>query len=447
MFVQHCRVIVLFSLKYILDCMTFIQKFVKEQLSSEAQASVMSKLYQCLMLQCLYLSLWLPSPTVARSREYTTVTAATHHLSDITGHTKCVLASVDTAHGLANEMVKLHSLLGSTRRQGEIYFGFLVANAAEVGVMRKAIDQCHFNISYGIKVMETFPPFMQNIMRKDERKKIPVFAGSGASSWYHPGVFGNFLLPEAFPECDYFVYLDNDMFMNIDIVSEVFERVSLTRKERKTGRVVSTHVGFLFESCEQSSRIRHGQFNNSHHYVKEKGIRRIPPYKYINNGIWLVNATTWRAKNVTADLWDTVLLAQTEPIFLHSNGKVNRRPDDQHVNFLVQGARAAHLPPHLNMRKNCERKAQSFHHRGILHLAGGRKNCPVAFPSKPMALMTSVVHSLSRQCDFSPRLQEDCRHTQQLLLARNITFHDEGLGSFHFPPLGAVTRLSRPVVT
>lgn len=397
------------------------------------------------LLMCL--SLCIPSPLVARSREYTDTTAAKHPLRDIFGHTKCVLASVDTSHGLASEIVKLHSMLRSTRRQDELYFGFLLANSAGVAVMREAVEKCDLNINYSIKVMETFPPFMLDIMRKDKGKKIPVFADSGLSSWYHPGVFGNFLLPEAFPECDYFIYLDNDMFMNIDIVSEVFEKVSLTRRVRKTGQLVPTHVGFLFETCEQSSRIRFSQFNNSHPYVLEQGIRRINPYKYINNGVWLVNASTWRAEKVTEALWAAVLLAQMEPIFLGGNGRVNRRPDDQHVNFLVQGAKATHLPAHLNIRKNCERTAQSFDHRarGIIHLAGGRKVCSAPFPSQPMALMTSIVHSLSRVCNISPRLLEDCSETSTRLQALNVSFEDTGLGAFRFPPRGTFTRLPEPV--
>jgi lipopolysaccharide biosynthesis glycosyltransferase len=259
-------------------------------------------------------------------------------------------------------------------------------------------------------------------------------------------VFGNFLLPEVFPECDYFVYLDNDMFMNIDIVSELFEKVSLTRKEKTTGQIVPTYVGFVFESCAQSSRIRRDQFNNNHPYVRQKGVRHVKPYKYINNGIWIVNATTWRDENVTKGLWDAIELAQTEPIFFR-HGVVNRRPDDQHVNFVVQGAKATHLPTHLNIMKNCERHAQSFHGQGIIHLAGEAKVCSARFPVKPKALMTSIVHSLSSVCNISPRLLDDCSSTMKRLKMLNISFEDEGLGEFNFPPSSDFTYLPNSVAT
>jgi lipopolysaccharide biosynthesis glycosyltransferase len=282
--------------------------------------------------------------------------------------------------------------------------------------------------------MDNFPPFIQEIMRDNV----------GKVSWYHPGVFGRFLLADAFPECDHFLYLDNDMFMNIDVVSEVFEKVSLTRKDRRTGLIVPTHIGLHFETCPQSSRIRVGQFNNSHPFVRQMGLHHIKYDQYVNNGIWVVNATTWRNENVTDSLWAAVLLAQTEPVIV-SNGKVNRRPDDQKVTFLVQGVNATHLPAHLNIRNTCEKFAHSFHRQGIIHLAGAKKVCSAFYPVKPMALMTSIVHSLSSVCNISPRLLADCNATMKLFKTRNISFQDQGLGGFNFPPASNFTFLSNPV--
>ena len=352
---------------------------------------------------------------------------------DVSGHNKCILASVDTSHGLANEIIKLHSLVRSTRHLDQLYFGFLVSSYADVPVMTRAIDNCQLNINFRIEVMKGFPHFMIDIMKRDKGKKTP-------KSWYHPGVFGNFLLPDAFPECNYFVYLDNDMFMNIDIVSEVIDKVRLTKKNSITGQLVSTHIGFMFETCEQSSRIRNGQFNNTHPFVISQNLQSINRYKYINNGIWIVNATMWRQKRVTEALWDAIKLAQNEPIFVR-NGKINRRPDDQHINFLVQGSEATHLPSHLNIRKNCERMAQSFRGQGIIHLAGGKKVCSAPFPKRPMALMTSIVHSLSQKCNIESHLLRDCESTLKALKKFDVSFKDRGIGNFSFPPEGPFTFL------
>jgi lipopolysaccharide biosynthesis glycosyltransferase len=350
--------------------------------------------------------------------------------ANFVGHNKCVLAVVDIAHGLTNELVKLHSLLLSTRRHHELHFGFLVANIKEVEVMTEAIEQCFLNISYRIQVMENFPPFMLDIMRQEAKKH----------SWYRPGAFGRFLLPDAFPECDLFVYLDNDIFMNIDIVADMFEEVSLTRRDSISNQSVSTYVALLFETCRQSIRIRNHQFNKSHEFIHEKEVHQIAFNQYINNGVWICNASKWREDNVVADLWDAIRLAQTEPIFLSRGGEVNRRPDDQHVTFAVLGANATHLPAHLNMRKQCEMTAQSFHHHqlGVIHLAGAdKKVCSAHFPPRPMALMTSVVLSLSRVCPLPPRLLRDCGDTMKELLRLNVTFLDAGAGNFTFPPATA----------
>ena len=403
----------------------------KESGVTKAQASMF--LLFLLMLSCLSLS----------SSYYPTQSNKEHTASNpiVKGHNKCVIAVVDTAHGLASEIVKLHSLLMSTQRSHELYFGFLVANNIEVGIMREAINQCTMNITYGIKVIETFPSFMLKFMRHDKKKT--------SQKWYTPGVFGNFLLPQEFPECNYLMYLDNDMFMNLDVVTDVFEKVSLTRKDHKSGRIVPTHTGIYFEKCHQSGVIRHDQFNTSHPFVRER-LGHVDNYLYINNGIMIMNATLWREKNVTEEMWDAIRLAQTEPLFTVNHRKMNKRPDDQMVQMLVLGANATHLPKTLNMRRNCGRLAYHLEHHkllGIIHLAGTTKSCSAAFPGPPMAMMTSIVHSLSQVCNISPRLLDDCRRTVDRFKRHNASFPAlrGGLGNFTFPPAGNFTYLPHPV--
>jgi lipopolysaccharide biosynthesis glycosyltransferase len=349
---------------------------------------------------------------------------------------------VDVNHNLAVEMVKVHSLLKSTNRQDELYFGFLVADKTQMKLMKDAIEQCGMNISYSVRVMEGFPPFMLEIFKKDARSRTTM---------YRPGYFARYLLPEAFPECDYYLYLDNDMFMNLDIVTDVFEAILLNQPvtQESGDQNISSFVGFVFDANRKRLLSRQADFNSSHPYIMSKGIPHIPSNQFINAGMWMCNASEWRRLRVTEELWAVIELAQTEPIFL-AWGKPNKYPNDQDVAFVVLGARASHLPMHLNIRNNVDRMHNPFDAQkelGIMHMAGAKqKVCTAKYPKKPMALMISVVHSLSRQCGISPRLLDACQSLSGAFRNERITLVDRGLGGFVFPPAEDFVYLPNPII-
>mmetsp|Transcript_10024 Transcript_10024/g.15161 ORF Transcript_10024/g.15161 Transcript_10024/m.15161 type:complete len:381 (+) Transcript_10024:52-1194(+) len=345
-------------------------------------------------------------------------------IENVVSERMCVLSTVDS-HGLVSEIVKVHSIIESTRNKADLFFGFATKDQTNKQILETALKGCFGNISAEVKILNQPPTF-----KKYVAPNRPVTQ------------LARVILPEHFPQCEKFIYIDSDAIGNIDIE----EVLSFPLKRMNAeGRMEDVHSGYIFDSCHSNYIHTQRQFNMSHPdvidmFAANKGF-------YINAGVWMCNSNLWIKQNVTGQMLEFMERTSVEPLFI--------KPwDDQSLAYMVSGKNAAKLPNTFNMRRLCKHTVSNFDNgaRGFVHFAGtSAKHCNiVSYPAFAGAAgyFAGVALSLSRKCNISPQMYSQCekhiRLVERINAKLNLTDSrridvykqvDPGYGNFTWPGL------------
>lgn len=112
---------------------------------------------------------------------------------------------------------------------------------------------------------------------------INIFRDCRVKAYMSKSAFFRLLIPNLKPQFDKVLYLDVDLFVNLDI-EELFNQ--------NLGDYI---IGAVYEECNEKY----------HSYCTKKSLGIDMKHKYFNSGVLLINCKKWRENNITQKLKDT----------------------------------------------------------------------------------------------------------------------------------------------
>lgn len=268
-----------------------------------------------------------------------------------------VISIIDSSSILSSH-IKIFSTLKSCQRPRTLFFRFLVLDDLNLTRLESAYRGC-------------FPDINVQFKKWERPVTLPPLLGQGFDAEY---IYSRIYLPHIFHEVDRYVYLDNDVIVNVDITEVYFTPLvraahPLTTRHAKsaparrvpTGRTrrppyqaaatqsypMPTHdvaMGFVFDVNEKLRGYVGNGFNHSSPLFR-RAMGFIEPAKFFNGGVALVNAKKWRKEGLTSRAEEIMRANEREGLYSR------RGLGDQGLFFLLMQEGLAELHPAFNMRR------------------------------------------------------------------------------------------------
>jgi len=387
-----------------------------------------------------------------------------------------VISIIDHSSVLSSYL-KVYSIIKSATRSQTLSFRFLVLDDLEFNKLEKLYRNC-------------FPDIRIQFKRWQRPATLPPLSERGFDSEY---IYSRVYLPDIFYEVDRYVYLDNDVIVNMNI-EDLFwtslvrathpltthykikpkhaqrdrSAASYLRKNRPGGghgrqTSVSNHqtsnrrvtMGFVFDSnLKLDGYVKNGFNQSNPAFINAMGF--IEPAKFFNGGVALVDAKLWRRRNMTGQAED--IIRQN----VHNTVYSSRGLGDQGLFFLLMQDGLAELHPAFNMRRVPNKTTRYLKNQlGIVHFAGttqgnARTICidPVQYPvlsTGAVPLYLSVLKSVINSCpirddDYNKGWYNEWLGVEKTCLEAitKVQSHQEkgtleikflpGHGNFYWPP-------------
>jgi lipopolysaccharide biosynthesis glycosyltransferase len=259
--------------------------------------------------------------------------------------------------------IKVFSIVQSCKRRDFLSFRFLVLDDTNMSKLENIYKGC-------------FPEIRVQFKKWKRPLSLPILSEKGFDSEY---IYSRIYLSDIFHDVNRYIYLDNDIVVNMDI-SDLYKTplirsshplttrykkpygkklivdrsaAGILRKNRPNGRQTSimervksppVAIGFVFDSNEKLNGYVTNGFNQSNPMFI-KAMSHIERAKFFNGGVALVDAKMWRRNNMTS---------QAEGIIRQNrNGELYSRSGlgDQGLFFLLLQEGIAELHPAYNMRR------------------------------------------------------------------------------------------------
>ena len=305
-----------------------------------------------------------------------------NHKSDV-----MIVSIVDYTSTLST-MVKLHSIIRSTRSPQRLHFKFLIINeknAVNCSEWNTVLNSIYPNMKYESKVWTnpiTFPK-----LRDSRFEKTYIYA--------------RFYIPQIFPDVLKYVYLDNDLVVTGDIcelfdtplVVSHFKHInekpttnnmnsmqlrqnmlnnigSGTMNRKIPKQIVDIEpvsddraielsnemsrkppppssfqpvIGFVYDRHTDYNKYINYHFNITHPLVMNAKSKLLSSL-FLNGGVMLVNALLWRERNITTQVEAIIQLNQEMFIYDTATG-------DQGIFYILFHHEVCYLPAKWNMRR------------------------------------------------------------------------------------------------
>jgi lipopolysaccharide biosynthesis glycosyltransferase len=395
-----------------------------------------------------------------------------------------IVAVVDQGSLLAC-FIKFFSLLRSSATPNLMVFGLVVFESPHFTTfdVSKKLDTCFNDSGARFELVPWHSHAVLSKLLRHEKFETEL-------------IYCRFYLPSLFPTWDKFVYLDNDLVVNMDVrelfeapllvmarfeesqtsalgqgqgqsyihsrnkqmaSTEPFSRSSKTPPRLQGNRVLGPAVvAFVFERHPFYRRYMHAHFNfSSHEVLKVLGSAEIDVF--LNAGVFVVDARRWRQLNLTAQAEALVLRNRQQGLYSASIG-------DQGLFYLLLQRQMAFLPARFNMRRLPRRSLSLLEGgangeagmTGVVHFAGIMHHdslflCrypllhPVLWPAA-LPLYLSISMAFAQTCPAlalnttgTDGLQDMCSQAveqlQQVLREQQVRVSFQpGRGVFLWPP-------------
>lgn len=266
-----------------------------------------------------------------------------------------VLSIVDHTSWLA-ALVKDYSILRSALSPATLHFNYLVIESEN-------FTASHFdrNLLQSLNVNRTIvvwkKPKALNVLR-NERFEIDA-------------IFARFYLPGLFPSLKRFLYLDNDVVVNVDVAEIItrplyrYSEVPSVPHQPPVTQAVSTDgprsqlshsnakairrkqgnaaVGMVYEMHPYYRSYMSTHFNTSHHLYRQVAAV-LDKDAFLNAGVFVVDCDLWKVRNYTSIAEALILQNHQEHFYSTSVG-------DQGTFYLMLGDEVSFLPAQYNMRR------------------------------------------------------------------------------------------------
>ena len=343
------------------------------------------------------------------------------------------IVSVIDINSATLSLIKTHSLIENTNRKDELCFKFLVINQYVLELHKTYFTKLFPNTSVEYRLLA-----------------LPsVFSKFSNRSYEKPSVFARLLIPTEFPNLSFFLYLDNDIVVNVDI-AEVYH---IPLYNRRTRQYQSS--GFTVEHSRHHAVWVKAHFNRTHPLYQHALSSYRNPMLYLNSGVWLCNATLWRSLHLTEKVMTIIERSFEEYIYNR-----NVTSDQEIFYLLLQRDEITELPTIYNMGLHSFNKFVNLQHmkRGVIHFAAYEKHsiCTKSVKRQPRlgigahAYFLSVSNSLRTRFENTvnsstvPYLLKNCDKALKEMIGvfneatkeEALAFsYDPGLGNFSFPPM------------
>eukprot|EP01041_Mallomonas_annulata_P004723 gene4723-9377_t len=354
-------------------------------------------------------------------------------------------------------LIKVHSIILSTSRPSLLKFRFLLMDTNQFDVSKwvELIKSCYPGTKIEIKNWEVPPSFPKLRLHRFET----------------PVIYARFYIPHIFPDIEKYIYLDNDLVVNGDIIELYSSSMSIdrdlfrpipqytiqsrnNRMDMKTSRnsinsknehKKQSIIAFTFERHPQYSLYISGHFNMKHPLV-DRSMKFRGQEVFFNGGVAVVDAIQWRAQNITARAEQLIAMNTQGSLHDESVG-------DQGTFFLLFHGEMASLHARWNMRRLPKKSVEMLVRgtTGIIHFAGvthgdAQRLCyePLRYPiflKAVLPLYLSVIASFQSICPAAKALFTHCNLTDAVKVVVDelkangswASFHP-GIGKFNWPP-------------
>jgi lipopolysaccharide biosynthesis glycosyltransferase len=238
-------------------------------------------------------------------------------------------------------MVKIHSIIESSKHKQDLRFNFLALTHDTVGMLEKSL-LCFNKINYVIKAWTPSPTF-------------PNVTSNGFDT---DVIYSRIYLPQIF-NVNKYIYIDNDIVVNADLwmLNQIpLEPLAISKyTPRRKHPTASSHslkysssrkpvMGFVYDLNYVHRHYLHSHFNQTHPLVKQV-MSHNDPDLFFNGGVAVVDAFLWRQLGLTKQAEN--LIAKNNGNGIYSSAAVG----DQGLFFLLLDGLLAALPPEYNMRR------------------------------------------------------------------------------------------------
>lgn len=368
------------------------------------------------------------------------------------------IISIIDSSSLLSAYIKTYSIVKSAKNPSSLSFRFLVLDNSSLTEQEKIYRGCFPSVKLQFKKWirpPTLPPLLQK----------------GFDADY---IYCRVYLSHIFPDLTRYIYLDNDIVVNMDI-SQLYKTPLITGPHPMTSRSwkrkfhmdhrlktvknenynekVNRHeerqvaMGFVFDVNEKlQGYVTKGFNQRSSLFMKAKSF--IEPAKFFNGGVALVDAKLWRQQDLTRKAEHIILQNENESLY-------NRRMlGDQGLFFLLMQDGIAELHPAYNMRRVPNKTTRFLKDSlGIVHFAGTTHGDPKAICIHPLQypylsagavpLYLSIVEALFQNCPVLDEKWLDVRRTCQHAINKTLKYESYGKinveyraghGRFKWPP-------------
>lgn len=240
-------------------------------------------------------------------------------------------------------MVKVHSIIESSRHKSDLRFHFLALTNSTIDELKTNLE-CFNSIIYSIKIWKPSSTF-------------PNVTSNGFDSEI---IYSRIYLPHIF-NVNKYIYIDNDVVVNADLwqlYNIPLEPLSTSKytPRRKSAIVPSTStlkashtspkivMSFVYDLNQVHRHYLHSHFNQSHPLVRQV-LSRNSPDLFFNGGVAVVDALLWRQLGLTK---------RAESLIDQNNGNAiysSSAAGDQGLFYLLLDGMLGALPPEYNMRR------------------------------------------------------------------------------------------------
>ena len=256
------------------------------------------------------------------------------------------IVSIVDQSSLFSCMVKVHSIIESSRHASLLRFYFLALDNNTVSELQLALD-CFDDIVYNVQVWLPSPTF-PNISSKGFDTEV---------------IYSRIYLPHIF-NVNKYIYIDNDVVVNADLweldqIPLIPVSISPYTPRRKQHPPSGSHttptppprrtqskavMGFVYDLNNVHKNYLHKHFNGSNPLVKQV-LAGTDHDLFFNGGVAVVDAKLWRALQLTQ---------RAEAMIAHNIGDAmysSVAVGDQGLFFLLLDGQLASLPAEYNMRR------------------------------------------------------------------------------------------------
>lgn len=374
----------------------------------------------------------------------------TMSLSITTPSSAVDIVSIVDSRSVNQTLIKVHSIIESSYVPKYLRFRFLVIGDGLDDHIHEAFRSCFRGIFYEVKNWarpESLPPLSGKVFDVDY-------------------IYARFYIPEIFVDVNLYIYLDNDILVTADLARELIKfPLEVTQLERpissskgkgkpdkslpspSNGGIVKDGkrrrldlvptvfkssnrkprkavAAFCFEYHTQNNVYISANFNLSHPWVNSTLALRPAGY-FLNGGVAVIDAQTWRHENLTRRAEAIIRMNQARYMYSANVG-------DQGTFFLLLQNRIAYLPPKFNMRrlpkKTINMLSDGSKTVGIVHFAGtGGGSQDTRMCTDPMQFPMFLPAAVPLYLMVRKSLKEKCPNH----FSSNETLCDEAIAKVH----------------